>query len=537
MIPAEGSIQLGVLPAFSGDYELLGLRFIDASGNTFNADYSKVDSVSGWWKISTPDQSKKETWPTAEIRLKNGDSMYLPVKEIGGLTHNLVTAIPIGSAEELNAIRGGSNYPLGWYYIQYADINMSAYSSWRPIGSEITREPFNGIYDGGGKFIQNLKIRGNDKRAGLFGGLGRGGVIKNIRMLNTALTGGSTMGGICGESNGTILNCSVSGSISGADSVGGIVGYLFAESELADCSFIGNLTGNRQVGGIVGLSEGRVIKGSVNMGTITGKEFVGGIIGESREKDSAISSCANNGEVRGNSALGGIAGKITGGTITRCTNTAKIPGVEQAGGIAGYSESVTIKGCDNSGAVEVSRDGGGGIAGWTKNSSIIASRNTAPVTAKNNHSGGVIGFNNDSNVTACYNTGAIISKEYAGGIIGWNEGKGNISACYSTGTVKCKTQAAGIICNNTKATGRVIACYFPYIQGGSNGYAGIGLPGSMTNAKPFGDTYYIPYDPWPRVSTGYEWGTGDGSGPSKWWKDLGSWNNGNNPVYPTLYWE
>lgn len=127
----------------------------------------------------------------------------------------------------------------------------------------------NGSYDGRGFKITGLAInspgqKGNNgsPRIGLFAGLTETGVIKNVRLelsdKGITATGGVVCGGLVGDANGTIMNCSVTGNvlipkdISGTP--GGIIGYGEGVS-ISGCSFRGRITGSN-IGGIMGTGWG-----------------------------------------------------------------------------------------------------------------------------------------------------------------------------------------------------------------------------------------------------------------------------------------
>ena len=78
----------------------------------------------------------------------------------------------------------------------------------------------------------------------------------------------NTLGGLVGENQGTITNCSFSGTVSGADSIGGIAGINEAQGQLINCTFSGSVTGEHYVGGIAGQNYGSIIQcensGSIN---------------------------------------------------------------------------------------------------------------------------------------------------------------------------------------------------------------------------------------------------------------------------------
>ncbi|GHV94144.1 hypothetical protein AGMMS50293_04640 [Spirochaetia bacterium] len=523
------------------------MKAMDGSGNNISVQYTALNKTSGNWEanVSPP---KQEAWVTAEIKLNNGSTITVPVNDRGGLVQNLVTATPIGSADELNAIRGGkSDYPLGWYYVQYEDIDLSSIANWTPIGNGVQNDPFAGIYEGRGKTIRNLKITGSRNYTGLFGGLSRGGVIRDITLIGASVEGGNMTGGISGESAGLILNCSYFGTVRGNTGVGGIAGRVTNNGEIAYCSFIGPSEGKQYTGGIAGQVDASTVRNSLNGGTISGGTATGGIAGGSSASGSSYIMCKNTGEVRGSGDnTGGIVGINNGGTIRACHNTAGvIGGGMEAGGVAGANFSwAVISASSNSGNVQ-GANRIGGIAGRSENAEINSSRNTGSITVTGKYVGGIIGYNKVSDVFSCYHSGSVtgvirVDKDGAGGIIGWQSGGGTVAGCYSTGSVK-GTHAAGIVGDITEGSRlNLLANYWQESSKlGTNGYHGIGWPANTDNAKPFGETSTLirPLDPWPRAETQHDWGIGDGSGRSKYWKNLGSWNGGTNPVFPKLFWE
>jgi hypothetical protein len=530
---------LGILPVYKDNYDLLGIRFIDASGNSYPVEYSRSDRMSGKWKVSTQDGSQREVWPDAVIQLKNGAYLSLPVNNAGRQGLEYVTAVPIGTADELNQIRGGKDkYPLNWLYIQYADIDLAGYPSWNPIAPEQGR-PFEGTYEGQGRFIYNLNITlgSRNSRRGLFGNLGMDGILRNLNVTNGTVSGTSMTGGLAGHSEGTIINSSFFGMVNGGEQTGGIVGVARGNGEISNCMFSGNVIASSKItGGIVGQLEGPSLQNCTNMGTINAQDQAGGLVGLINSSSSRVIRSVNSGPVQGKRGSGGIAGYNSGGTIQNCRNNGEIQGEDGVGGIAGEAgENGTITGCDNRGSIR-SPLSAGGIVGSARQTTISASRNIAGINVPRN-AGGIAGnTSTGTNIYACYNTGSVSSRGPAGGIVGNNTGTFEVIACYNTAQITgAEYDPGGIVGRSTTDTSKVLACY--YYEASSQGIAGIGLPSLNQNAKPFGDTSFPPPDPWPRFNTSTYWGTGDGSEASKWWKSLGAWNNGSNPSFPTLYWE
>ena len=180
-----------------------------------------------------------------------------------------------------------AEWDLEKHYKQIADINLSDVTNWTPIGY------FTGSYDGNGRKILNLKISDENKSyQGLFSYLGSPGVVKNLGLIdiNINITGdGEYIGGLAGSSTGTIQNCYVSGSISGSDCVGGIVGRNFLKmdaptSVIQNCYAVCEISVNSIGGGIAGINRGIVqncyAAGSVSADGVSVDETdVGGVAG------------------------------------------------------------------------------------------------------------------------------------------------------------------------------------------------------------------------------------------------------------------
>ena len=141
------------------------------------------------------------------------------------------------------------------------DIDLTG-KNWTPIGTDYDNS-YKGTFDGGGHTIKGLTVTTNDQFVGLFGYLDRAGTVKNVVMediqitSNHVLMSGNT-GGVVGYSWGTIENCSVSGSVSGTNCVGGVVGGQKAGS-IIGCSSSATVKGTRYVGGVAGEKQGTMI--------------------------------------------------------------------------------------------------------------------------------------------------------------------------------------------------------------------------------------------------------------------------------------
>ena len=228
------------------------------------------------------------------------------------------------------------------------DIDLTG-KDWTPIGTDYDNS-YKGTFDGGGHTITGLTFTTNDEYAGLFGYLGNfgnaAGTVKNVVMDGIQITCNHRLGyagGVAGFSWGTIENCSVSGSISGTVSVGGVVGA---------------------------------------------------------QRDRSITGCSSSATVKGTLNVGGVAGQtIFGATLTACYATGNVT-IEidprqniSGGGLVGFNDGISLLSCYATGNVTSTGSGTGNvhIGGFLGD-------NYTTVTAcywKNNHEQG-IGYNRRS---------------------------------------------------------------------------------------------------------------------------------------------
>ena len=162
------------------------------------------------------------------------------------------------------------------------DIDLTG-KNWTPIGTNYEKR-YKGTFDGRGHTIKGLTVTTNDQFVGLFGYLDKAGTVKNVVMegiqitSNHVLMSGNT-GGVVGYSWGTIENCSVSGSVSGTNCVGGVVGSQKAGS-IIGCSSSAIVKGTRYVGGVAGEKWGSMTAcyatGNVTLEIDSPKDLSGG---------------------------------------------------------------------------------------------------------------------------------------------------------------------------------------------------------------------------------------------------------------------
>lgn len=195
------------------------------------------------------------------------------------------------------------------------DLNGSAENKFTPIG--ISGNKYTGTFDGMGYEIKGLYIDSNEKETkyvGLFGYIGEGGILRNIRVVDGSVSYSgylSTMdynnyvGGICGYSDYCVISeCFNGGEVSGVDNTGGICGYNF-HGKIVNCHNKGNVSSDYTYG---------------DVGGICGYNFGSG----------RISCCYSTGEITGSrdaAGVGGVCGRTDSGDIENCywlTGTAEV---------------------------------------------------------------------------------------------------------------------------------------------------------------------------------------------------------------------
>ena len=246
-----------------------------------------------------------------------------------------------------------------------ADIDLSVYENWTPIGNETNK--YAGIFDGRGHAINGLAVNitdasGNILYAGLFGYID-GGTVKNITVSGSIQVvsdfGSVIVGGIVGDvENGSVENCKSSVSVSTSyktvsieQSVlaGGIAGFIEG-GKVVNCESSGGVKatvgeyGERNtpinfVGGIAGINSGGEIDNCTSSGDVEANGAndmmlvnAGGIVGSNQkdvigESGAIVSNCVSSSKVTSNGRMGdpgdgdacSRVGGITGLNDNNCT--------------------------------------------------------------------------------------------------------------------------------------------------------------------------------------------------------------------------
>ncbi len=222
---------------------------------------------------------------------------------------------------------------------------------------------FSGTFEGNGHRIKGFTLTNEGSNQGFFRYLEESATVRNLIIEGKLYPDGSqnVIGGIAGNNAGHIENCVFSGSVTGTDNIGGIVGINELTGIVENCQVYGTIHGDHFVGGIAGenygvirncsnltkinttVEENSVEISDITLNSMTSSESVitttdiGGITGSN---NGVIKNCQNHGNV-GYQHIGynisGISGSQS-GYITGCTNYADILGRKEVGGIVGQME-------------------------------------------------------------------------------------------------------------------------------------------------------------------------------------------------------
>ena len=230
---------------------------------------------------------------------------------------------------------------------------------------------FGGIFLGQGFAISGLRLSGEQDAQGFFRYLQKTALVQDLHLKATvqpAKGGNLDIGGLVGVNSGTVRNCSVTGTVSGTERIGGIAGRNKVSGIIENCTVSGMVSGDHFIGGIAGENLG-VIRFCVNqaqVNTHVDHNSVSAVMSGLGPENFTVRE-----SLRDATNIGGIAGTSS-GVIRGCENRAAI-GYEKmgynVGGIAG-SQIGYITGCANYGTINGS-DGVGGIVGQFKPNVVL----------------------------------------------------------------------------------------------------------------------------------------------------------------------
>jgi hypothetical protein len=238
-------------------------------------------------------------------------------------------------------------------------------------GQAFERAPidyFEGNFEGLGHVISNLKLRGGGhQRTGMFAQTG-GSTIRDIYLKQVNVRSGNKtyVGALVGENEGTIINASVGGKVSGTyqfAEVGGLVGENQGTIERSRSSAV---VSGPTAGGLVGVNWW-VVQESFATGSATASSSAGGLVGGSLHY---LANCYATGSADGHAA-GGLAGSVE-GYVSASYSVGKVSGTPIGGFVgddgSGNGLTTSYWDLDTSGVTDPSQGAGDidnapGIAG------------------------------------------------------------------------------------------------------------------------------------------------------------------------------
>ncbi len=465
----------------------------------------EVSFTAGDWEVELEDYRRTETF-TARIsedqkKISGNDGVYTALD---------TAKQTISSAADLQKLQNAE----GLFMIE-EDIDLTG-TDFTPIAG------FKGTLMGNNHTIQGLEIETSSDHVGFFSTL-KGTVAslnfedaritvsgqhKNIGILCGTLESGcavnvkvsgtvtaeesSNVGGVIGNVpqniSYSVTNLTSSGSVSGKDRVGGIIGNIKLSSDSGSTVQLSNLQnsaavtgGNDAVGGIVGYLEMRAqvststltAMGLKNTGSVTGTSRVGGIAGyASASYSSVLKDSQSSAAIEGQYYVGCIAGQLDAVNIDNCKNTGStltangytLEDGEMRAYVGGFVGSGAIaSNCTNEVRIDYTGSGRfvGGIIGYAEgavNDTIVGLKNSAPISGYSCVGGifGGLGNNSFSNssmyMKETENTAAVTgSQDYIGGIVGYLKCVSGTGSCSfygtelkNTGTVGGKNYIGGI---------------------------------------------------------------------------------------------
>jgi len=296
--------------------------------------------------------------------------------------------------------------------------------------------------------------------------------------------------------------------------------------------------------------------GSVKGGSVSGTGYgIGGLVG--KISGGSVSNCYSTADVSGDNDTGGLVGRNNRSSVSNCYSTGDVSGRQEVGGLVGNNwgdsaNSANVSNCYSTGDVSGTMSDIGGVVGLNGGNSANVSNcySTGDVSGIMSSVGGVVGAGYaHGSISNCYSTGDLSGDYWVGGVVGWN--KGIVSNCYSTGSVSGDVVVGGLV--GKFSGGSVSNCYSICDVNGTGDYFG-GLVGANYGSASYTSCFWDS-DINPNVN-----GIGNGSDPNVigkttaemkkestfvGWDFVGETANGTediwkmcyDPDYPHLFWE
>ena len=240
---------------------------------------------------------------SATIKPEAGNFYNITLNNDKGYTDNGNGNYTVTTAEGLKAVADiANNGNRGINITLDKDIDLKG-TTWTPIGTTYNNS-YTGTFDGGDHTITGLTVTGSNEYTGLFGRIGSGGKVMNVKLEGVQIESDNEMsavGGVVGtQLGGSITGCNTSATVKGVTYAGGIAGHTNGGASLTGCYATGSV--------------------SVENNT-TSAAYAGGVVG-SNGASSTLTACYATGSVTGSGSgtiyTGGVTGTNDCGTLTAC---------------------------------------------------------------------------------------------------------------------------------------------------------------------------------------------------------------------------
>lgn len=461
--------------------DAMGKSESDASGLISNfVNYSTINVTSDIDFDGTTWEGANAGCVSVQSRIDSAGNGYNPTASIAPLK-----VAETMTSQSTNTINGNGHVLANFHIVQGATSNGTS-------NAGLWSDLYNSVAD---LLIEDPVVSGGDN-VGALTGLLRGGTIDNVHVYSAAsdvdqavghVSGtGSNVGGLVGAVTAgglTIKDCSSSVAVSGAGTVGGLVGDARQLDLVQDCS-VGYTKGDASrpfrievsasqsgdyAGGAFGQAGG-VINGCKTLVRVFGRNYVGGVagyveggrLGANRTTGDLATSIYTVVSGSGD-YVGGIAGRDSAGSSSGDVAYASVQGGNYVGGLVGYFQGVSYAGGLVTSGAASSRDealwvqsttGGSYVGGGFGRQDSDVRNCTAQVNVSGrNNVGGLVGYSTGSidhgaahaNVLTggtTYALSVLSDGDFAGGLVGRNA-SGGITNSFAAADVDNTSGSAG----------------------------------------------------------------------------------------------
>jgi hypothetical protein len=331
------------------------------------------------------------------------------------------TPYEVGTVDQLQCM----SEDLDARYEQTTDINAAETAAWaggsgfEPVGTQSFGSRFTGTLDGNGYSITGLVIdRPAADTTGLVGYAGNDANITGVRLANASVTGADSVGGLVGTNGfgATVRASSVTGRIEGTDDVGGLVG-----------------------------TNGGAVGGSDTGGRVEGRSFVGGLVG-ANNRDGAVRGSNTTARVDGGSFVGGLVGDNPGG-VRESYATGRVTGGSTVAGLVGENGG-SVRRSYATGRVNGSSFSVGGLVAINDADAVVSeSYATGRVVSRFGDAAGLVSLNNGL-IRDSYAVGRVTGGGSTGGLVGTSDG-GEVRGSYWDRQTTEQNESAGGVGRST----------------------------------------------------------------------------------------